>query len=64
MFNKLQYLSPNTFNITKRKEFVAVLNLNGYVDQVFEFAFNMTFGASGHHRDHRTGCLLYTSRCV
>ena len=55
MFNKLQFIPPNTFNITKRKEFAAVLSLNGYVDQVFEFAFNMTFGAVGHHRDHRTG---------
>ncbi|TDG35345.1 hypothetical protein EZJ43_13650 [Pedobacter changchengzhani] len=55
MFNKLQFIHPNIFNITKRKEFVADLSLNGYVDHAFEFAFNMTFGAEGHHRDHRTG---------
>lgn len=55
MFHKLEFIPPNTFNITKRNEFVASINLCGYVDQVFDFAFNMTFGAVGHHRDHRTG---------
>ncbi len=55
MFNKLDFKSPNIYNITKRKEFHSEGNLNGYLNQAFEFAFSMTFATDGHHRDHRTG---------
>lgn len=58
MFNKLQFIAPNIFNITKRKEFIPELNLCGFLDQAFEFAYSMTFGADGHHRIHRTGGIM------
>lgn len=32
-----------------------LIDLSSFVDKSFEFAYNMTFGNVGQHRDHRTG---------
>ena len=54
-FNKLQNSNYNIYNITHRKNFQGTLNLNDRVEDVFEFAYGMTFGREGTHREHRTG---------
>lgn len=45
----------NKFYITKPKDFNPVSIPEEIVDKTFEFAYNMSFGKKGAHRDHRTG---------
>lgn len=47
--NELGYLIP------KRVSFEADLINKKYVDIVFDFSFDMTFGSVGAHRNHRSG---------
>ena len=54
-FEKLKQGENNSFFITKRKSFEALYDLSGSAETVFEFAYGMTFGKKGGHRDYRTG---------
>ena len=46
----------NAFYITKKKEFNPLpLFSQEIISVVFDFAYDMTFGLIGEHRDHRSG---------
>lgn len=55
-FHKLSLIN-GSFSITHKKPFPANAPAlkQETVRRVFEFAYSMTFGAVGEHRDHRTG---------
>lgn len=55
MLTKLHFTAPSTYNITSKKAFVGQAIAPEYLGASFDFAFNMSFGNAGHHRDHRTG---------
>lgn len=55
MFTKLQFVAPSTYHITSKKNFLDQVILPEHIGASFEFAFNMSFGNAGHHRNHRTG---------
>lgn len=55
MLTKLQFVAPSTYHITSKKNFLDWAILPEYIAASFEFAFNMSFGNAGHHRNHRTG---------
>nr|WP_294897006.1 hypothetical protein [uncultured Pedobacter sp.] len=55
MFTKLQFVAPLTYNIISAKAFSGQAILPEDVQTSFEFAFDMSFGKAGHHRNHRTG---------
>lgn len=54
-FEKLRKGEDNFFFITKYKNFEALYDLSDKAELVFEFAFGMTFGKTGEHREYRTG---------
>ena len=53
-FKKLN-TSDGVYNVTSRKIFVEMVDLGAYVDKCVDFAYQMTFGGQGEHRNHRTG---------
>lgn len=53
-FRKLEQ-NGNVYNSNRRRSFSPVFEMAQYVEIVFEFAYGMTFGNQGKHRDHRTG---------
>jgi hypothetical protein len=53
-FRKLSVFQ-NNYTINNRISYLPIVDLNKYVPEVFDFAYGMTFGNSGHHRPHRTG---------
>ena len=53
-FHKLQN-DDESFNITSRRPFIEMVDLRNYVDKCVVFAYDMTFGGDGEHRNHRTG---------
>lgn len=56
MFNKLENNKENIYNITHKKQFVSAGSFKKEtIDRVFRFAYDMTFGKEGEHRDHRSG---------
>ncbi len=54
-YNKLAIHTDNSYNITHRKPFAPTIIDLEVVKTCFEFAYNMSFGKKGEHRDHRTG---------
>lgn len=44
-----------------RKQFHPIVELDDDLDRCIEFAYNMTFGGKGVHRDHRTGGVIHRS---
>ena len=54
-FSKLEEREPNSYFISKSRSFSSLIDLSDHVKSVFDFAFSMTFGKEGEHRDHRTG---------
>lgn len=56
MFNYLDQKENNIFCITSKKDFVPAYTFRkNTLEKCFEFAWNMTFGNEGEHRNHRTG---------
>ncbi|WP_017257089.1 hypothetical protein [Pedobacter arcticus] len=57
MLTKLDFVAPSTYNIppTSKRDFVPEPIASEYLAPSFDFAFNMSFGNAGHHRNHRTG---------
>lgn len=55
IFDKLRESAANCFNVTHEIKFKPLMDLSDKADLVFEFAYGMTFGKEGKHRDHRTG---------
>ncbi len=53
-FKKLTAIG-NNYTINNRISYKPAIDLNKYLQEVFDFAYGMTFGNSGHHRAHRTG---------
>ncbi|PGS54241.1 hypothetical protein [Bacillus sp. AFS041924] len=46
----------DVYRFTNRKEFVPIATFSHEViEEVFNFAYDMSFGRQGHHRNHRTG---------
>ena len=46
----------NSYFITSKRPFSAIAVIsNEDIGECFDFAYGMTFGASGQHRDHRSG---------
>jgi hypothetical protein len=54
-FTRLQQVNNSSAYINNPKNFNSLFNLNDKVERVFEFAYGMTFGNSGEHREFRTG---------
>ena len=55
MFNKMIKKNDSLY-IQYKKDFDANNHINlEYIKRVFDFAYEMTFGASGQHRNHRSG---------
>jgi len=49
-------IDGNTYTITSKRPFSPIGHINKYsVIKCFEFAFDMSFGNNGQHRDHRSG---------
>lgn len=49
-------IKQNHYYITDKKYFQPQdFTSTDYVEKAFDFAWNMTFGMNGRHRDHRTG---------
>jgi len=55
MFQKLEFIQPNIKMVNAPKAFAPEVNMCGYINEVFEFAYSMCFTEEGHHRDHRSG---------
>lgn len=57
MQTKLDFVAPSTYNIPfgSKRDFVPEHIASDYLALSFEFAFNMSFGNAGYHRNHRTG---------
>jgi len=55
VFERLRKGETNSYFVTKYKSFDRLYNLNDEAESVFEFAFGMTFGKTGEHREYRTG---------
>jgi hypothetical protein len=55
MFKKLTFSLPNNYSVNHKQLFSPLVNLNSFIDEVFGFAFEMTFAHHGHHRNHRSG---------
>lgn len=56
MFNKLENSEENIYNISHKKSFNPIRTFKKEtIDIVFKFAYDMTFGKEGEHRDHRSG---------
>ena len=54
-FNKLRK-ADNSYYFTHKRNFSTLTKLSEEtLNLVFEFAFEMTFGRVGEHRDHRSG---------
>lgn len=53
-FNRLRQ-EGNNYYFTSTRDFISMVSLDDYIERVFEFAWNMTFGNVGAHRNHRTG---------
>lgn len=53
----MQYLRKENENYywTSKRDFTNMVCLDAHVNRVFDFAWRMTFGRAGEHRDHRTG---------
>lgn len=54
-FNCLARCDNQTFTITHKKPFSELVELSSYFEPAFNFAFDMTFGQKGHHREYRSG---------
>lgn len=55
MLNKMMKNNDSLY-ITNKKDFDSNNHVNlDYIKKVFDFAYEMTFGASGQHRNHRSG---------
>lgn len=54
MFVKLSYQPPDIYSVNRAISFSEDINLDKFKAEVFEFAFEMTYGR-GHHRKHRSG---------
>lgn len=53
---KLHKKNENSYFITKRKAFVPLLNFSELtINTVFNFAYDMTYGVEGKHRNYRSG---------
>ena len=53
-FEKLRQ-EGNDYHLTNQKTFIEINSLEEYLREVFDFAYNMTFGGEGEHRGHRSG---------
>lgn len=54
IFRKLTAIG-NNYTINSRISYNSAIDLSRYVQEVFDFAYGMTFGNSGHHRAYRSG---------
>lgn len=56
-FHRLDCLSTNkkSFSITPKKKFNELVDLSPYVERCLDFAYQMTIGGVGEHRNHRSG---------
>lgn len=55
-FNYLQHIQPATYNLTSRARYEPFEAFPAeIIQQVYNFAYNMSFGQVGGHRDHRAG---------
>lgn len=54
--HRLSLEGENSYRVNSRKDFVrnGILRQED-VSECFDFAYGMTFGGSGAHRDHRSG---------
>ena len=54
--HKLESDGPDSYRVSHKRDFVrnGILKLDD-VSECFDFAYGMTFGGSGAHRDHRSG---------
>ncbi|MEO5911410.1 MAG: hypothetical protein ABIP95_11010 [Pelobium sp.] len=57
MFHKLNFDFPNSYTVNSAKNFLGAIHLQSNFDEVFNFAYAMTFGKIGFHRAHRSGGL-------
>lgn len=49
-------ITNNDYQVTKKIKFEGIeFSKETYVKEAFEFAYNMSFGCKGEHRDHRSG---------
>ncbi|WP_442794595.1 hypothetical protein [Pelobium manganitolerans] len=55
MFTKLRFQAPNAYHIDAIKNFEGTALVVDGVLQCLDFAFSMSFGQKGHHRNHRSG---------
>ncbi len=55
MLTKLQFVLPSTHVVTSKRGFTPNAIASEHLELSFDFAFNMSFGNAGHHRNHRTG---------
>lgn len=54
--NSLQESSENTYQFTSKKDFEKLENFKKKsIESTFNFAYDMSFGGKGKHRDHRNG---------
>lgn len=57
MFLHLTFKHPNSYCVNSTKNFLGDIYLQSSFEEVFDFAYAMTFGKSGFHRAHRSGGL-------
>lgn len=55
MFKKLDFILPNIYKINHKIDFSGELIAKEFMMPCFDFAYAMTFGKDGHHRNLRTG---------
>lgn len=48
-------IDNDSYTVISKKAFCEMVDLSQYVDKCLEFAYKMTFGKVGEHRDHRSG---------
>lgn len=59
-FEKLESIDSDRTYITRKKPFRPIGNINEYyVSEAYDFAYMMTFGGIGEHRDHRSGGTIH-----
>ncbi|QCT43468.1 hypothetical protein FORC086_05065 [Bacillus cereus] len=56
VYDSTDGLHKDVYSFTNKKVFRPISTFgNQVVEEVFEFAYGMSFGSIGHHRNHRTG---------
>lgn len=53
-FNRLKLEDENKYFITSKRNFQSIYDLSDKVNEVFDFAYGMTFGKKGQHRENRS----------